>query len=327
MKYQSMRASRSLGKAAPLFLPPTLLLGLMAIFALSATPSPGASPVPVPGSLSLKAVGDIMLARSIGERLERQGVGSVFGPFAKELSGADILAGNLECAISERGSPEPKHYTFRAPPLAAKALSLAGFGVVALANNHAMDYGPEALLDTIAALDAQGMAHAGAGRDDAEAHRPAILERRGIRVAFLAYADVPVERAGYDVSAWKAGPRKPGIAWADKARIAADVKKARSEAEIVVVFLHSGIEGSTVPSPNQRAEAYAALDSGAALVIGSHPHVRQGAEQRGSGYVAYSLGNFIFDEFDPQTGSGALLSCLISPKGTSQARLIPLKLY
>src|SRR4029434_4851617 len=121
-----------------------------------------------------------------------------------------------------------------------------------------------------------------------------VLVAKGLRLAFLAYVDVPVERNGFDTATWEADSNAPGVAWARQARIAADVAEARRAADVVIVLLHSGSEGDSSPNGIQRAAAHTAIDAGATLVVGAHPHVLQGVERYGRGVIAYSLGNIVF---------------------------------
>jgi poly-gamma-glutamate synthesis protein (capsule biosynthesis protein) len=235
-----------------------------------------------------------MLARSIGGALIRDASNSPFARVAPILRQADVTVGNLECALGNRGKPARKSYTLRGPTAAAADLAGAGFDVLALANNHSLDYGPAALDETARLLDAAGVRHAGAGANEEAAHRPAVLEVKGFRLAFLAYVDTPAE-GRYAAATWSALGERPGVAWAKPGRIAADVAAARREADLVIVLLHSGYEGVQVPNKIQRQAAHAAIDAGAVLVIGSHPHVLQGVERYGNGVIAYSLGNFVFD--------------------------------
>ncbi|MCL5996610.1 MAG: CapA family protein [Chloroflexi bacterium] len=244
--------------------------------------------------VTLIAVGDLMLARSIGATLARDATASPFAAPAPILQRADITVGNLECALGTSGKRARKTYTFLGPPAAAASLADAGFDVLSLANNHSLDYGTTALDETMRLLDAAGIQHAGAGSDEAAAHRPATLEVRGLRLAFLAYVNTPAE-GSFAAATWSARGNRPGVAWAVPKRIAADVAAARQAADLVIVLLHSGYENAQNPSQIQRVAAHAAIDAGAALVIGAHPHVLQGVEYYGSGVIAYSLGNFVFD--------------------------------
>ena len=255
-----------------------------------------------------------MLARGVAHALSN---GHAAGPFvhvSDALSAADITFANLECAIADTGAPEPKSYTFRAPPAAAAAISSAGIDVVSLANNHALDYGPEALSQTLALLDATQVAAAGSGADLAEALRPAVIERNGLRVAFVALIDVPSE-AGYDMRAWAAGGSTPGLAWATPENVIAAVTSAREQAGIVVVALHFGAEFASVPTESQRHIARLAIDAGASVVLGSHPHVLQDVEEYAGGLIAYSLGNFVFDGFEGASNTSAILNVELGHDG------------
>ncbi len=262
------------------------------------------------------AVGDVMLARSIGDLILAQGPGAPFAGVADVLNQADVLTGNLECAITARGEPATKAYTFAAPPDAVRSLALAGFDTLALANNHAMDYGPEALVQAQALLAASGIQTVGAGPNSAAARSPMFIARNGLRLAFLAYVDVPVEtRTKFDTRSWIATDNGAGVAWAIPEDIAADVANAKAQADAIVVWLHMGYEGRTEVTEAQRAAAHAAVDAGAALVLGAHPHVLQPIERYGAGLIVYSLGNFVFDGFDLPQNYSAILSATLTRAG------------
>jgi poly-gamma-glutamate capsule biosynthesis protein CapA/YwtB (metallophosphatase superfamily) len=263
----------------------------------TATPTPTASSTPSshPGELRLVAAGDVMLARSVGKRIASSGPEWPFQQVASILQGADIAIVNLECTMGTLGKPEPKHYRFRAPSAAAEVLKLAGIDAVSQANNHVLDYGRSAFAQAQELLAAQGIEVAGAGKDRAAAHTPVIMERNGVRIALLAYADVPVESGGFDHQGWIATESRSGMAWFELATMRQDIQAARAEADHVVVFFHFGIENRSTPTAAQRREAHAAIDAGASLVIGAHPHVLQGTERYHDGLIAYGLGNFVFD--------------------------------
>jgi poly-gamma-glutamate synthesis protein (capsule biosynthesis protein) len=272
----------------------------------------------------LMAVGDVMLGRSLGERILSQGAAFPFAGVAATLSDADLLVANLECVISERGEPQPKAYTFRAPLAAADSLAMIGVDVVGLANNHALDFGYEALADTLQLLAARQIAGVGAGHNAGAARAPVVVERNGLRVAFLAYVDVPVEtRSGFDTRTWIAGEDTPGLAWAIVEDITADVQAARAQADAVVVLMHFGYEGRTEVTAAQRRQARAAVDAGAALVIGSHPHVLQRVEHYNGGLIAYSLGNFAFDGFTLPENHSAILTVTLTPAGVGEHNWVP----
>ena len=250
-----------------------------------------------PGTVLLDAMGDFMLARGIAQQIQLHGEEWPFADVKDRLASADLRYGNLELALTDRGAAANKDYTFRAPPAETRALVDAGINVVDLANNHVLDYGAQGLLDTQAALDAAGIGHVGAGADDTAAHKPLITTVNGIRIAWLAYANVPDDSgpSHFVARSLEAGPGRPGVAWGTPDIVTRDVAAAKQQADIVIVALHSGYEYTDVPNTIQTGLAHAAIDAGAALVLGAHPHVLQGIEFYKNGVIAYSLGNFVFD--------------------------------
>jgi poly-gamma-glutamate synthesis protein (capsule biosynthesis protein) len=228
--------------------------------------------------LRLTAVGDVAFDAPPGA--------NPLGGIAGILQDSTLVFGNLETVLSDRedAPPAQKHYVFKAPASYAAFLADAGFDVVNLANNHILDFGPDCLLDTIAALEARGIAHIGAGRTYEEALAPAILERDGVRVGFLGFS-----------SAGNAPPqpRKGSVAVArdDPRTIIGSVGQLRREADILAVSLHWGIEGARWPLPEQQTLARSVVDAGAHLVLGHGPHVVQGIESYRGGHIVYSLGN------------------------------------
>ncbi|HEY8492145.1 MAG TPA: CapA family protein [Dehalococcoidia bacterium] len=267
-----------------------------------------------PARVTLAAVGDVMLGRTIGQAMERHGTAYPYAHVAPVLQRADVAFGNLEVALTDGGSPANKDYVFRAPPSYAASLAAAGFDVLALANNHALDYGVAGITDGAAALRAQGILPVGAGMSEAEARRPVVAEVHGLRIAFLACVAVPDDSgSGYGRAQMAAGPSRPGVAWCEPEQVAQDVWAARAAADVVVLSMHAGFEYTESPNQIQRSVARAAIDAGAALVLGGHPHVLQGVEYYGRGVIIYSLGNFIFDVDDAdraQPGLPSLLSVI-----------------
>jgi poly-gamma-glutamate synthesis protein (capsule biosynthesis protein) len=160
---------------------------------------------------------------------------------------------------------------------------------------------------------------------DAEAARaPVIVEANGLRVAFLAYVDVPVEgRTGFDTRSWEAGVDQPGLAWANPGEMASDIASARGRADVVVVLMHFGLEGRPEVSAAQRALAHTAIDSGAALVLGAHPHVLQPVEAYNGGLIVYSLGNFVFDGFAAPATLSAIFIATLTPDGVEDYEWAP----
>jgi poly-gamma-glutamate capsule biosynthesis protein CapA/YwtB (metallophosphatase superfamily) len=274
----------------------------------------------------LQAVGDIMLARSVGEQIISRGPEIVFAGVRSEFASADVLVGNLECSITTGGNPQPKSFTFAAPAEAARALALSGFTLLSLANNHAMDFGTQGLIDTRKTLQEHGIATVGAGANAIEAHSPFLLERNGLHLAFLAYVDVPNENGGFDAKTWIASANQAGVAWANPDQIISDVRAAKNNADVVIVLLHSGYEVNTyIPSisPDQQREAQAAIEAGAALVIGSHSHILQSIEWYQGGLIAYSLGNFVFDNYQGIANASLILNIVLTPAGVESYHWLP----
>ena len=277
---------------------------------------------PLP-TIRLAAVGDVNFDRAPADILLTTGDPSyAFSRVKPIFDAADYNVANLETALGDVGEPADKRYTFRSPPEAAGAIAAGGIDLVSLANNHALDYGPEALLQGIDLLSAAGVATIGGGADDAAAHAPHIAEIGGLRVAFLGYVHVPVEAVtNFDTQTWTATADAPGLAWADPARVRADVAAIRPEVDLVVVILHSGYEYIEEPGEEQIAAARAAVDAGADLVIGHHAHILQGIHRYNDGVIAYGLGNFHFDiDGPPET---AILNVWLDQNGVRQLELIP----
>ncbi len=272
--------------------------------------------------VQLAAVGDVVLDPNLGET---SGFSSAVSPFT-DVSGllmvADLTIGNFEAALGDQGQPADKEFTFRAPREAVVSLESAGFDLLSLANNHAMDYGPQALLQGIDLLLERGIATVGAGQDEVTAHLPFIFRIDDLEIAFLSYVNVPVEWHGFDTQSWSASPTQPGVAWADPERIRSEVEAATYAADLVIVLLHSGNECIYQPSSVQEAAAYAAIEAGATLVLGHHAHVLQGIEFYAGGVIAYGLGDFTF----PQCGTrfGAIFNLWLDARGVRQLEVVPI---
>ena len=256
----------------------------------------GATATPTLTEWTLLAAGDVLM-----DRTEPAGI-DPFAGIEPALSSGDLAVVNVEMAISDRGAPIGKQFTFRAPPSAARRIGDAGIDVANLANNHAKDYGAVALTDTIDLLEAAGVVALGAGANDTEAFRHRLLEVDGsVTVAF-----VGVSR----VVPWSfpAGPDSPGIASdTEPERVLQSVRTADGEADVVIAVVHWGIEVATCPSAEQRAFARTLLDAGADAVIGHHPHVLQAIEFDDGQLVAYSLGNFVWHPRWSITGETGVL--------------------
>ena len=302
-----------------------LVLGWPGPGAVMDVPPPTTAPAP---SVRLMVVGDMMLARGIGDRIADEGNGAPFRRVQSIFDSADLLIGNLECVISSRGRPASKLYTFRAKPKTVGALKKAGFDLVGLANNHTLDYGRVALRDTIHNLRDAGIKPMGAGHDRDAARAPVIVTRNGLRIAFLDRADAKLDSYEWPNLDWEATDSRSGLAYARPAQLRADVRAARKRADVVVVMLHSGREYAKGPTKAQRRVVEAALDGGAALVVSAHPHVLQKGRRSGSTMVAWSLGNFLFDGFGtiPGARDSAILDVTLTKDGVRSVRWHPVVL-
>ena len=282
---------------------------------------PTATPTPT-GRVALNAVGDLMLERDIITLLDEHGSVYPFAAVAGVLGDADVTIANMEGTFTERGTQATKFYTFRTPPRHAIGLVQAGIDVVALGNNHTMDSGAVGLEDTLTALDDAGVPYSGAGVNATEARKPALLEANGLRLAFLSYNGVG--------EATFAGASSPGVARADIASVRQDVASALTVADLVIVSLHDGTEYQDTPTASQRAFAQAAIDAGAALVLGSHAHVFQGWQSYGDGVIVWGLGNFVFDlDFDdlatlgPRPFQTAIMRFDLTKDGVQSVEAVP----
>jgi gamma-polyglutamate biosynthesis protein CapA len=255
--------------------------------------------------------GDIMLDRGVKYVVNEKGNGDFRFPFleiADHLKEDDIVFGNLEGVISDKGTDVGSIYSFRAEPEAIKGLAFAGFNVLSVANNHAFDYSREALEDCLIRLDSAGIGYVGAGFTEKEAFSPLIREVDGVKIAFLAYTDLGPET-------WRATEDDSGIAWIsenDTERIKQDIKSAKELSDVLIVSLHSGEEYQEAPSQIQVDFSRMAVDAGADLLVGHHPHVVQPNEKYRDGWIFYSLGNFVFDQgFSEETMKGQIIELLI----------------
>jgi len=279
--------------------PRLLILGLTlaASAAWSGPPPARAARKPV----RLVAVGDLMVGTpQVAAIIRAQGPEHPFRPYRELLSGADLAFGNLETPLSERGTPTPgkspesiargTNYIFRAPTSTAAGLAWAGFDVVALANNHAMDYGGVALQDTIRVLKKAGVRPVGAGNNLREAFAPVYFERNGQRLALLAISDILPALS-------IAGSNTPGLAPARggefEATMPAAIRAAKQRADWVLVSVHWGKERYTGATPKQTRLGRRLVDWGADVVIGHHTHCMGPIEKYRGSLIHYSLGNFI----------------------------------
>lgn len=269
--------------------------------------------------ITLAAFGDVNFGDGVASAMDARGTLWPWRGVAPTLRAADIAFGNLECAISDRGVAVPKQFNFRGrPDRLRRVVRFAGLDVLNLANNHAGDYGPAALLDTVRHVRRSGAEPVGAGATLRAARRPGVVSRLGLRVGFVGFSDI-------GPASFAAGPDRPGTSLASTRAIAAGVRAAARRSHVVVATFHWGVERSTRESPRQRAFARAALAAGATVVIGAHPHVLQPIRRPGEGrrkLVAYSLGNFVWAAGSELTSATGILRVKLSGRGVQGAKLL-----
>jgi poly-gamma-glutamate synthesis protein (capsule biosynthesis protein) len=244
---------------------------------------------------------------------------SAFGPIADTLRGADVAMVNLETSVTDRGTPEPKQFHFRAPASAFDAVKAAGVDVVTIANNHSLDYGQVGLGDTLDNARRAGVPAIGAGRDATEAYTPWVTMVRGTKIAFVAVSQI------HELEfSWAAKDNRPGVAMAvDVARAAAAVRAARAEADVVVVYVHWGQEGNSCPTGEMKTFAAQMAAAGAAIVLGTHAHLLLGEGHLGSTYVAYGLGNFLWWRDDAFSNDTGVLRLTLHDGTVARSELVP----
>ncbi|MCR4330584.1 MAG: CapA family protein [Patescibacteria group bacterium] len=274
-------------------------------------------------TIRLGFVGDMMFDRGVQSHILRYGSGNPDFSFEKiqiYLKTFDVLFGNLEGPVSLKGTDQGSVYSFRMSPAVVPALSRAGFRVVSVANNHIGDFGTEAMIDTFRRLSDASIIHSGGGMTSAEAYDPKTITVRGTRISFLAFSEFGknyLEAKEYD----------PGIAVISRGSLQTSITRAKEVSDVIVVSFHFGAEYEPLPNDYQKEIAHLAIDLGADLVVGHHPHVVEPLVRYKEGYIAYSLGNFIFDQnFSPETMEGAVLEVDLHGARIAGAKLTPIKI-
>ncbi len=291
----------------------------------SLTTSATTTTVMEPPKTKLVFVGDVMLDRGVSQAVTTAGNGDWAFPFEKirpMIKDADIAFGNLESIISDQGQRMKPWFlccSFRAAPPALAGLQDTGFDVMSVANNHSGDFGRDAMADSASRLLTGGISPVGYGENDTAARKPALVSVGDTTFAYLAYNDkgssqwrAKDKRSGFSLFA-SAG--RSGIAWLKEETLVQDVVAAKAIADVVVVSMHTGTEYKTTPNPITERLARLAIDSGASVVVGHHPHVKQRVEYYSDGVIAYSLGNFVFDQNEttnPGVRDGLLLEVTFS---------------
>ena len=276
-------------------------------------------PAPDEG-FTVTMVGDIILGRTVHTIMARlNDYAAPFRRVADELSKADLTIADLECSLSDTIPPPDDPYTFAFMTYTAgvQGLRPAGIDGVSQANNHSMNFGAGGMRDTLATLDSAGIRHFRIGETLDQARKPAIFDVRGTRLAFLAYDGVTGDTNG--ATAGSAG-NSPLVA----DLVAEDVASTAKQADIVIPFIHWGVEYTLTPTDEQRAVARPASDAGATIVVGSHPHRVQGIEEHRGRPIVYSLGNFVFDQdWSAETKQGLIMHLVFQGPRLAALRLVP----
>jgi poly-gamma-glutamate synthesis protein (capsule biosynthesis protein) len=268
------------------------------------------------------AVGDIMLGDSpvcygfgVASLIDKFGPQYPFEYVQDELAAADIVIGNLEVVLSrfDRGKDSFTDIQFRGKPEAAKGLAAAGFDVLSVATNHTMQHGAKALLETLELLRRNNMKYIGVSVPSRKILPFCRVEKYGVNFCFLNYNLRP-QQYFVDPPCWKTP---------DPQSIKNDIDEIRTETDIIVISFHWGDEFIDYPSPEQVRLARSLIDHGADIIIGHHPHILQGVEKYRHGVIAYSLGNFVFDMWQPRLRKSMMLRCTISPSMNIDYEIIP----
>ena len=280
--------------------------------------------------LKVVAVGDILLGRGVQYHIERVEKDYTY-PFqyvADILRQGDIVFGDLEAPLTEstHGLDPNGKIVLKSPERAAEGIKYAGFNVLNLANNHIMDYYEKGLIDTITVLDKHEIAYCGAGKNIEEARKPALLEKTGLKIAVLSYTDMAeLTFKGNPMLRYAAGEDKSGVAPREYEYIKEDMDSIRENVDVLIISLHWGVENSFYATEEQREFAYKLIDDGADVILGHHPHRFQGVEIYNDKPIIYSLGNFIFDQNDPNNQESFIVSMEIADEKLSALKLIPIR--
>jgi len=275
-----------------------------------------------PDFITFDFLGDIMLDRGVRASVNKNFNGDYSALFTKidYLDKADIVFANLEGTASDKGKDGGSLYSFRMDPSVVPALKGASFSVLSMANNHIGDWGRDAFVDTLNRLKENEIAYTGGGMNSAEAENPTIIEKYGMKIGFLGFSDV-------GPSAMAANEERAGILLASNPRFDQIVKNAANQVDYLIVSFHWGEEYKTKNNSRQQQLAYKAIDNGAKIVVGHHPHVMQNTEVYKNGFIAYSLGNFIFDQkFSKETMQGMLLELKLYKSGDIKIKKDTVKL-
>jgi poly-gamma-glutamate capsule biosynthesis protein CapA/YwtB (metallophosphatase superfamily) len=246
---------------------------------------------------------------------------TALGPIIPALKSADLTMVNLETAITTRGTKEPKEFNFRAPASAFSALKAAGIDVVSMANNHGVDYGQVGLADSLAAIKRSKYPVVGIGKNAAEAYRPYYTTVKDTRLAIIGATQVLDDNL---IAGWTATDGHAGLASAKNApRLIQEVRKARKNADAVIVYLHWGQEMRPCPLPRQKHLANQLVQAGADVIVGGHAHVPLGGGFFHGRYIDYGMGNFFFYAASGKTAESGILQLTLRGRQVTKAEWKP----
>lgn len=269
--------------------------------------------------IKFSAVGDILLDRGIRMVIGKKGQDYPLKEIDFYLLNRDLVQGNLEGPLSERGEALKKKYIFRGDPSDVAVLKKAGINLISLANNHIMDYGNLALIATIENLKNARLNPFGAGENQEEALKPVIIHKNGLTLSFFASLGYPLQIEKIDPKA--SGPCQVGLDGFISA-----LQDIRDQVDFIIVSLHWGLEHEALPHPHQIETAHRLIDNGVDLIIGHHPHVIQGIEKYRGKYILYSLGNFLFDQHGEEEKESIIFSCDFGEGGLLFPNIIPIEI-
>ncbi len=273
------------------------------------------------GQVSFCAVGDVLLDRKVKLKIEKNGVHYPFEKTKDFVSQHDIAFFNLECPLADStgGFPINKKYSFRADTANIKAIKEAGFTIASVANNHTIDYGKNAFLQTIENLQNNEIFAVGGGKNQAAAFAPLLFEVKGESFAVFAVLEFLLEGTTFTENT--AYP-----AFAQINRLCDSIEKYQDNVDHILVSFHWGDENAQKPHARQKEFAHKVIDSGADLVIGHHPHILQGIEVYKEKIILYSLGNFVFDNSGKLQNQSLIFSCVFQNGQLKNPQLIPVKI-
>ena len=279
------------------------------------SPAPSASPRE---TLIIHGIGDVALDPVYIPTFPSEGYGYAWSGLDGIFRSDDLTVINMECVVSELGRPEPRAFNFRCDKAALPSALEAGIEVASQANNHSLDFGRAALVDSVANLRAAGIHPVGAGSDYEEAYSPALLEIRGWKIAVLGFGGVLLSRS------WLATDDRPGIASGDdRADMVAAVERAAEIADLVIVTIHWGMQLDTQPRPDDIAHAEAMVAAGADIIFGHHQHRVGPLGEIDGKPVAWGLGHIVWRRINPVSAQTTVAKVVVHPDGTMGACLMP----